>query len=144
MTTEEILSALSPSVAALPRFRTLAETVCRQAADLADCVESLPAAFSLESAAGVTLDWAAGILGISRPGGLGDGDFRLLIRRKLALWRWDGTMRGAREILEEYYPGTSMENVPGEIAVRVTGLPALPVPKEELLPVPAGVEIVSV
>ncbi|MBQ9345760.1 MAG: hypothetical protein IJT94_00285 [Oscillibacter sp.] len=135
-TLSSLMGLFTPSVRELPRFSALAEAVLKQASDLAACAEALPEAFSLQGAEGVQLDLLAAPPGLERPRGMTDEAFRNLLKAKLALWRWDGTCRGAVEILAETFPGTALTDH-GDGSVTVSGTTA----GKDLLPVPAGVRI---
>ena len=119
MTTETMMSVLSPSVRGMPRFSALAEAVLRQAADLATLVSSLGPGFSLASAEGTQLDQLAASLGLFRADTLdgaaaSDETFRAYLRAKLALWRWDGTNETVPAMLAEAFPG-------GEVSITDNG-----------------------
>ena len=135
-TLSSLMGLFTPAVRELPRFSALAEAVLKQASDLAACAEALPEAFSLQSAEGVQLDLLAAPSGLERPRGMTDEAFRNLLKAKLALWRWDGTCKGAVEILAEAFPGAALTDH-ADGSVTVSGTTA----GKDLLPVPAGVRI---
>ena len=135
-TLSSLMGLFTPAVRELPRFSALAEALLSQAADLAACAEALPEAFSLENAEGVQLEILAAPLGLERQRGMTDEAFRNLLKAKLALWRWDGSCKGAMEILAETFPGAVLTDH-GDGSVTITGTEA----EKELLPVPAGVQV---
>ena len=143
-----MLSTLSPSMRALPRFSALAESLLTQVLDLYTLAESIPAAFSLENAAGLQLDALASSLGLSRSDTAAgpeadDETFRSFIRAKLALWRWDGSNEQIPAILSEAFPDTPITYTDNcDMTVTVSGAADLPAAPESLLPVPAGVRLI--
>lgn len=151
MTLDYFLSALSPSARALPRFTSLAEAVLHQVLDLYTLAASIPAAFSLDSATGVQLDTLASSLGLSRadtiPGTDADDEtFRSYIRAKLALWRWDGTNETIPAVLAEAFPDLDIrleDNCDLSVTLYGSDISALPAAPETLLPVPAGIRLIT-
>ncbi len=118
------------------RFSALAEAVLRQAAELTALIPSLESGFSFACAAGNQLDALGASVRIPRQEGWSDETYRSVLLRKLKRNTWDGTNETSFDFLED--GETFIDNGNGTVTVR-TG--ALPLPAEELLPVPMGVEI---
>ena len=116
----------------------LAEAVLRQAADLMPLTAALQSAFSFGEAEGVQLDDLAAAAGLKRANGMTDEAFRQYLLAKLALWTWNGTNEGVPGVLGIALPGSRQtDNGDGTVTLHPAGV--LPVPAEELFPVPAGV-----
>ena len=122
-----------------PRFMALAAAVLRQAADLITLAQSIAPGFSVGTAAGVQLDVLGESFGIERQAGWTDETYRTVLLRKLKRNTWDGTNGTAPQYLEA--GETLNDNSDGTVSVHA---PDLPLPAEELLPVPIGVKPVSV
>lgn len=122
-----------------PRFSVLAEAILRQAADLATVVAAIPSAFSILHAAGSQLDAAGEASGIRRQESWTDETYRSVLLRKLKLNTWNGTNETVGTCLET---GETLLDA-GNNAVNIhTG--QLPLPANELLPIPIGVKITNV
>lgn len=86
--------------------------------DAQACINSLPAAFNIATAVGVQLDTLGVLVGVGRTlpfqptGGikpmLGDTDYRLLIRAKIAQNQWDGQASSLWGIWQTLFPGGSI------------------------------------
>ena len=128
-----------------PRFMALAEAVLTQAVDLQSLADMLLPGFSFALAEGKQLDMLAAAEGLGRedhtPGApLADGDFRVYLLAKHALWAWDGTNRGVPETLSAGLPGSRQaDNMDGTVTLAPASRP--PAPPEALFPVPAGIQI---
>ena len=120
-----------------PRFSALAEAVLRQAADLIALVPSLVSGFSFASAAGIQLDVLGASVSIPRQEGWSDETYRAVLLKKLKLNTWDGTNETSFSFVEE--GETFIDNCNGT----VTAGTALPLPANEVLPIPLGVAAVS-
>ena len=119
-----------------PRFMALAKAVLRQAADLISLTAALQSGFSFALAEGVQLDALAASVGLSRESGMADEAFRQYLLSKLALWTWDGTNEGVPGVLGIALPGTVLnDNQDGTVTVSPPGI------RQDLLPVPAGIQI---
>ena len=119
----------------MPRFSALAGVVLRQAADLMALVPGLASGFSFACAEGNRLDALGESVGILRQEGWDDGTYRRILLKKLKLFTWDGTNETAFGFLDE-----------GEILMdrgdgTVTAYTDLPLPAEEILPVPIGISV---
>lgn len=140
------LSLFSPSVREKPRFMALAEAVLSQAADVMTfIVDLLPEAFSPEIAVGWQLDALGELLDVPRPGGNApDGEYRLLLRSRIARHHWDGTNGTLPAVLEAAFPGRNArmtDNQDGTVTCGMDGeIPSVFTPKD-LFPVPAGVRV---
>ena len=120
-----------------PKFMALAAAVLRQAADLITLAQSIAPGFSVGSAAGVQMDAIGESFGMERQAGWTDETYRTVLLRKLKRNTWDGTNGTAPQYLEA--GETLNDNSDGTVSVHV---PGLPLPAEELLPVPIGVRAV--
>ena len=122
-----------------PKFMALAAAVLQQATDLITLAQSIAPGFSVGSAVGVQLDVLGESFGIERQEGWTDATYRTVLLRKLKRNTWDGTNATAPQYLEA--GETLYDNSDGTVNVHA---PGLPLPSEELLPVPIGVKPVSV
>ena len=136
----DYLQVFSSALQGMPRFAGLARAVIGQVEDLIAVVHEMPAAFSLEDAVGVQLDVVGDGFGVDRKEGQDDEAYRMRIRDKLALWRWNGTNEGVKTVLENVLPG-SRQNDRQDGSVEVTIEGSLPGTARELFPVPAGIRI---
>ena len=122
----------------MPRFSALAEVVLRQAADLMALVPGLASGFSVGSAAGVQLDAVGESFGFPRREGWDDKTYRSVLLRKLKRLTWDGMNESVPSFLLE---GENLcDNGDGTVTVTAGNLP---LPAEELLPVPMGIKTIS-
>ena len=120
-----------------PRFTALAEAVLRQVTDLMNLVPDLASGFSFASAEGIQLDALGNSVGIPRQEGWDDETYRKVLLKKLKLFTWDGTNGTAFDLLDE---GESLtDNGDGTVTAHTT----LPLPANEILPVPVGISVVS-
>ena len=120
-----------------PRFSALAEAVLRQVADLMALVPELASGFSFASAEGVQLDALGASVSVLRQESWDDETYRAILLKKLKLNTWDGTNETSFSFVEE--GETFIDNCNGT----VTAGTALPLPANEVLPIPIGVEAVS-
>ena len=120
-----------------PRFAALAEAVLRQAADLIALVPQLASGFSFASAEGIRLDELGTSVSVPRQEGWSDETYRAVLLKKLKLGTWDGTNETSFDFLDE--GETLIDNCDGT----VTAATLLPLPANEVLPVPIGVAAVS-
>ena len=135
----DYLTLFPGSVQQKPKFIALAAAVLRQATDLITLAQSVAPGFSVGSAAGVQLDAIGQSYGIERQAGWTDATYRTVLLRKLKRNTWDGTNGTAPQYLEA--GETLNDNSDGTVSVHA---PGLPLPAEELLPVPIGVKPVNV
>ena len=118
----------------------LASAVLRQADDLIAVIPSLAEAFTISSS-GTALDAFGASVGLPRPSGLSDADYRNYLRIRLLRWSWDGTNASVPSLLSSAVPGsTESDNGNGSVTVHYSG--SLPAPAAELFPVPAGVRTI--
>ena len=117
------------------RFMALAEAVLQQAVDLMTLIDSIQSGFSFGSADGSQLDAIAEAIGFNRESGMTDEAFRAYLLQKLKLWTWDGTNHSVPEILPAGV--TETDNLNGTVTVSPAGT------RQDLLPVPAGVRMIS-
>ena len=135
----DYLSLFPGFVQEKPKFMALAAAVLRQAEDLITLAQSIAPGFSVGTAAGVQLDAIGESFGMERQEGWSDSTYRTVLLRKLKRNTWDGTNGTAPQYLEA--GETLNDNSDGTVSVHA---PGLPLPAEELLPVPIGVKPVSV
>ena len=74
------LELFSSSCREKPRLMALAQALLRQVTDLAACAAAIEPGYAAENAVGVQLDTGGEMIGIPRPEGMSDADFRELIR----------------------------------------------------------------
>ena len=134
------LDCFSSGVREMPRFMGVAGAVIRQVEDLQAVVRGLAEDFSLEGAVGVQLTLLGTGLSVSRPANMIDEEYRVLIRDKLRLWRWNGTNEEVAEVVNDTDPGGG-ERDNGNLTVTISPTDGLSVDAEELYPVVAGVRI---
>ena len=134
------LDCFSSGVREMPRFMGVAGAVIRQVEDLQAMVRGMAEDFSLEGAVGVQLSVVGAGMGVPRPDGMADEDYRVLIRDKLRLWQWNGTNEEVAEVVNDIDPGGG-ERDNGDLTVTISPTEGLPVGAEELYPVVAGVRI---
>ena len=134
------LDCFSSGVREMPRFMGVAGAVIRQVEDLQAVVRGMGEDFSLEGAVGVQLTLLGTGLSVSRPANMIDEEYRVLIRDKLRLWRWNGTNEEVAEVVNDTDPGGG-ERDNGNLTVTISPTDGLPVGAEELYPVVAGVRI---
>ena len=134
------LDCFSSGVREMPRFMGVAGAVIRQVEDLQAVVRGMAEDFSLEGAVGVQLSVVGAGMGVPRPGGMTDEDYRVLIRDKLRLWQWNGTNEEVAEVVNDIDPGGG-ERDNGDLTVTISPTEGLPVDAEMLYPVVAGVRI---
>ena len=140
MLLNDYLSLLPSATRPLPRFSALCAAVLRQAVELQQLVSEMETGFSLASAVGAQLDVLGESFGVERPLNRTDADYRSLLFKKLALWRWDGTNQRVPGLLAESLPGsTQKDNC--DLSVTLTPAGTQPTAVSELFPVPAGVAI---
>lgn len=115
----------------------LTGAVLRQATDLMTLTQSIAPGFSVGSAVGAQLDAVGNSFFIPRQEGWDDETYRAVLLRKLKRNTWDGSNESVQDYL---LPGESVsDNNDGTVTVVATDLP---LPAEELLPIPVGVRVV--
>ena len=117
-----------------PRFSALAEVVLRQTVDLIARVQFLASGFSFSAAEGVQLDALGESVSVPRQESWDDETYRAVLLKKLKLNTWDGTNETSFSFVEE--GETFIDNCNGT----VTAGTSLPLPAEEVMPVPIGVK----
>lgn len=120
-----------------PRFSALAEAILRQVTDLIALVPFLASGFSFDSAVGSQLDLLGASVSVPRQEGWTDEAYRAVLLKKLKLDTWDGTNETSFDFLDD--GETLIDNCNGT----VTATTSLPLPANEVLPVPIGVAAVS-
>ena len=121
----------------LSRFSALAEAILSQVNDLIAVIQSMNAAFSVSGAVGVQLDTLGASLGIPRPEGLSDADYRKVLSSRLVFFNWDGANDTGQALLSQCFPGSTLcDNQNGTVTVhQVSALQS----GQKLYPLPAGV-----
>ena len=124
----------------LPRFSALAEAVLSQADDLIAVVRSMNATFSVSGAEGAQLDVLGASVGVLRPEGMTDADYRQVIAAKLAMFTWDGANDTAQETLARIFPGSTIcDNQDGTVTVHTVSALQM---EQQLYPLPVGVRAI--
>ena len=118
------------------RFSALAEAVLRQVMDLIVLVPQLTSGFSFNSAVGAQLDLLGASVSVPRQEGWSDETYRAVLLKKVKLDTWDGTNESSFDFLND--GETLIDNCNGT----VTATASLPLPANEVLPVPIGAKIV--
>ena len=123
-----------------PRFAALAQAILSQVNDLQAVVAALPAAYSVQEAAGKQLDALGASYMFPRPEGMDDAGYRACLLAKLTLYTWDGTNETAQEILTRMFPGSTIcDNCNSTVTVH----PVSDMQREQqLYPLPAGVRAI--
>lgn len=139
------LALLSPVHQEKHRFMALCAAVLSQAADLLRLYgELLPAAFSLEQAAGAQLDALDQLAGAPLPAATGDAEARAWIRAQIQLHHWDGSNAALPALLAAAFPGMDarlIDNGDGTVTAGLSG--SLPFPLKDLFPCPAGIRLIE-
>ncbi len=118
------------------RFSTLAEAVLRQAADLMALAPELASRVSFARAEGIQLDALGESVSVPRQEGWDDETYRSVLLKKLRLYTWDGTNETSCDFVDE--GEFFADNCDGTVDAET----ALPLPVNEVLPVPIGVKTV--
>ena len=115
------------------RFMGVAAALLLQVDDLIRVVTGINGAFSVSSAVGAQLDALGEFLSIPRQYGWNDTTYRDYIRKKLEIWRWDGTNEMVGDVLVGQ-PGAQMiDNGDGTVTVAAGGV----------YPVPMGIKAIN-
>ena len=145
LTFSDYLSLFSPVHQQKPRFMALASAVLSQAEDLLTLLQSVfPEARTIDTAADSSLDALGALLNVPRPASVSDEDYRFLLQAKIACRRWDGTNEPLPAILAAALPRLDAacdDNADGSVAVTLSGDP--PFPLKDLIPVPAGIQLIQ-
>lgn len=111
------LALVPPENNQKPNFMAMLTAVLQPFSDSIEVAGSLPGLFSLETAVGVQLDTVGLWIGITRnipvPGtntfiALTDPQYLALLKAKIAMNHWDGTIPGAQAALSLLFPGTTV------------------------------------
>ena len=121
-----------------PHFMALAEAILGQATDLIALVPSLESGFSVAQAAGTQLDAIGTSFFVPRQDNWSDETYRRVLQRKLKRNTWDGTNETSFDYLS---PGETF-NENGDWTVTVQTETPLPLPADQLLPIPMGVKTI--
>jgi len=128
----------------MPRFAALATVVLQQATDLQALIPDLESGFSVGHAAGAQLDALGESVGVLRPSGLSDTDYRKLLSMKFDLWGWNGSNETVPALVSTMMPGASqIDHRDLSVTVSIPSGSTLPDSAEKLFPVPAGVRVIS-
>ena len=113
------------------RFMGMAAALLGQITDLMDVAAGINGAFSVSSAVGAQLDALGEFFAIPRQYGWNDTTYREYIRKKLEIWRWDGTNSTVGDVLAGQ-PGAQMiDNGDGTVTVS---------PATGVFPIPLGIQ----
>ena len=116
------------------RFMGMAAALLEQVTDLMDVAAGINGAFSVGSAVGAQLDALGEFFSIPRQYGWNDTTYRDYIRKKLEIWRWDGTNSTVHTVLAGQ-PGAQMiDNGDGTVTVS---------PANGVFPVPMGIQKIN-
>ena len=108
------------------RFMGVAAALLLQVDDLIRVVTGINGAFSVSSAVGAQLDALGEFFAIPRQYGWNDTTYREYIRKKLEIWRWDGTNEMVGDVLVGQ-PGAQMiDNGDGTVTVAAGGVYPVP------------------
>ncbi len=136
---------LVPAHREKPRFLALTRAVLSQALDLLSLAEPASGGYDPETAVGPQLDTLGALCGVKRPGpAVSDGDYRALLRARIAAHHWDGTNETLPRALAAAFPGrevTMDDRQDGTVAYTLSGDP-LPFPAEDMFPLPAGIRLI--
>jgi hypothetical protein len=101
-----------------PKYMALLKARLQPFIDIAECLDSFDSAFDLDVAVGKQLDVIGEYVGVSRlldfqpvsvTALLDDDNYRTVLRARISLNRWDGTMQGVFSIWEQVFPDTQIE-----------------------------------
>ena len=136
----DYLTLFPPFIRNLPRFSALSEAVLSQVDDLIAVIQSMNSAFSVSGAEGAQLDALGTSLGIPRPEGMTDADYRKVLASGLMFFNWDGANDTGQALLSQCFPGSTLcDNQDGTVTVHpVSALQS----GQKLYPLPAGVRAV--
>jgi hypothetical protein len=115
------------------RFMGMAAVLLGQVDDLIQVAMGIHGAFSVGSAVGAQLDVLGDFFGIPRQYGWNDTTYREFMRKKLEIWRWDGTNETVHTVLTGQ-PGAQMIDN-GDCTVTI-------IPASGVFPVPAGIRTI--
>ena len=137
----DYMTLFPPYTRNLPRFSALAQTVLSQVDDLIAVIQSMNAAFSVSGAVGAQLDALGASLGIPRPEGMSDAEYRKVLSSQLVFFKWDGANDTGQALLSQCFPGSTIcDNQNGTVTVHpVSALQS----GQKLYPLPAGVRAVE-
>lgn len=104
-----------------PRYMAYLRLILGMVDDMRSCLDSFLESFDLDLAVGAQLDILGSLVGVSRilpfaplsaSRELGDDDYRLLIRARIAQNTWDGTNESAARLFYNVFPsfGIVMED----------------------------------
>jgi hypothetical protein len=111
------------------RFMRMAAALLGQVTDLISVVQEINGAFSVGAAVGAQLDVLGDFFGIPRQYGWNDTTYRDYIRKKLEIWRWDGTNSTVGDVLAGQPGARMIDNGDGTVTVEAGGV----------YPIPAGI-----
>ena len=115
------------------RFMGMAAALLGQVSELISVVQGINGAFSVGSAVGAQLDVLGEFFAIPRQYGWNDTTYREYIRKKLEIWRWDGTNEMVGTVLAGQPGATMIDNGDGTVTVVAGGV----------YPIPAGVRAIN-
>ncbi len=116
---DDWLRLFPPGSVGKARLMALARAVLKQADELAEVIEALPEAFSVDEAVGKQLDFLGESLGLHRSdlgNAMTDADYREYILGTQALRRWNGRNEELKPLLESAgITGTYADNMDGTV-----------------------------
>lgn len=120
-----------------PKFMGLVEARLKPFIDLVECLEEIDKAFDLDKATGNQLDVIGEYVGVKRllnfqpeyaDAILTDPYYRMLLKARISLNNWDGTVEGIKKIWSDVFPDYEIQVVDNQnmtMEVRIVGLGAL-------------------
>lgn len=120
-----------------PKFMGLVEARLKPFIDLVECLEEIDKAFDLDTATGNQLDVIGEYVGVKRllnfqpeyaDAILTDPYYRMLLKARISLNNWDGTVEGIKKIWSDVFPDYEIQVVDNQnmtMEVRIVGLGAL-------------------
>lgn len=120
-----------------PKFMGLVEARLKPFIDLVECLEEIDKAFDLDTATGNQLDVIGEYVGVKRllnfqpeyaDAILTDPYYRMLLKARISLNNWDGTVEGIKKIWSDVFPDYEIQVADNQnmtMEVRIVGLGAL-------------------
>ncbi|MCM1059477.1 MAG: DUF2612 domain-containing protein [Eubacterium sp.] len=120
-----------------PKFMKLVESRLKPFIDLYECLEAFNKAFDIDTAAGRQLDIIGEYVGVKRQLNfqpklndviLTDPYYRTLLKARISLNNWDGSVEGIKKIWSEVFPDYEIQIVDNQnmtMEARILGLQTL-------------------
>lgn len=131
------LSRITSQHKVQPKFMGLVQARLEPFSDLFDLLEEINKSFDLDTATGQQLDTIGEYIGVKRlldfqpeyaDAVLTDPYYRMLLKGRVNLNNWDGSISGMKKIWEDIFPGYDIQIVDNQdmtMEVRIIGLQAL-------------------